>query len=251
MKALITGASSGIGREFAKILSDNKYDLIVVSRNKKELLNLKKELSTDVEVVNMDLSSNDNCYKLYDMFKEEAIDIVINNAGFGIFGDFFNTSLTKELELINLNIEAVHILTKLFYKKFKKENKGYILNVASSAAFQPGPLMATYYASKSYVYNLTSAIAEEIRRENSKVRISVLCPGPVATNFNNVAGVEFGIKPLSSQYVAKYALKKLFKNKTVIIPGLTIKLAYIFGRLVPRKLLLKITYNIQRKKVIK
>ena len=150
--------------------------------------------------------------------------------------------------MIDLNIKAVHLIKKLFLKDFVKKDSGYILNVSSSAAFQPGPLMATYYSTKAYVYNLTLAIYEELNKINSNVKVSCLCPGPVDTNFNNVANCEFSIKGLPSMYVAEYAIKKMFKNKLLIIPGFNIKLAYIFGRFVPKKLLLKITYKIQHKK---
>jgi len=248
MKALITGASSGIGRDMAIVLSNMGYDLILVARNKDLLDNLKEKLNTDVKVISMDLESIDNCKKLYEKVKKEDIDILINNAGFGLVSEFRNSDLDKELSMIDLNIKAVHVLTKLFLKDFVKKDSGYIMNVASSAAFQPGPLMATYYSTKSYVYNLTLAIYEELNKINSNVKVSCLCPGPVDTNFNNVANCEFSIKGLPSMYVAEYAIKKMFKNKLLIIPGFNIKLAYIFGRFVPKKLLLKITYKIQHKK---
>lgn len=249
MKALITGASSGLGKDFAKILSEKGYEIILVSRDQSKLEKVKKELKTDSRIICTDLSNDDNCIQLFNKIKNEDIDIVINNAGFGVFGNFNETLLEREIEMINTNIKAVHILTKLFYEKFIKENKGYILNVSSSAAFQPGPLMATYYASKSYVYNLTCAIYEEARRKKSKVKLSVLCPGPVDTNFNNVANVKFSIKALNSYDVAKYAVDKMFKNKLLIIPGFTIKLAHLFGKFLSVKQISIITYNIQRKKV--
>lgn len=249
MKALITGASSGLGADFARLLSKQGYDLILVARRKDKLKQLKEELNTNVDIICTDLSSSFNCSRLYNKLKNEDIDVLINNAGFGVFGSFETIKLEKELDLIDINIKAVHILTKLFLVDFKKKDKGYILNVASSAAFQPGPLMATYYASKSYVYNLTCALYEELRRADSDVKVSVLCPGPVNTEFNSVAGVEFGMKSLESYYVAKYALDKMFKNKLVIIPGFQIKVAKFLGRFLPTKLLIKITYNIQKKKV--
>ncbi len=251
MKALITGASSGIGRDIARVLSNKGYDLIVVARDKKSLEDLKKELNTDVEIISMDLSIPENCNKLYEKVKDSNIDVLINNAGFGNIGAFRKTDLDKELNMIDLNIKAVHILTKLFLNDFVKKDSGYILNVSSSAAFQPGPLMATYYSTKSYVYNLTLAIYEELRKMNSNVKISCLCPGPVDTNFNKRANCEFKIKALSSQFVAKYAIDKMFKSKLLIIPGFNMKLSHIFGRLVPKKLLLKITYNIQYRKTQK
>ena len=182
------------------------------------------------------------------MCKNDNIDILINNAGFGLFGEFTETDLNKELEMIDVNIKAVHILTKLFLKDMKKRNKGYILNVSSAASFQAGPLMATYYATKSYVTKLTLAIYEELRRDKSNVHISCLCPGPVNTNFNNVANVQFSMKSLSSEYVARYAINKMFQNKLIIIPGIKMKFTIFFNRLVSNKLAIKIVYKVQKKK---
>lgn len=247
MKALVTGASSGIGREMAKILSDMGYDLILVARRKKKLEELKKQLTTKVTIINLDISSTYNCMKLYDKVKKEDIDIVINNAGFGLFGEFTETSLDKELDMIDTNIKAVHTLTKLFLKDFKEKDSGYILNVSSSAAFLSGPLMSTYYATKGYVLKLTEAIYEELRREDSNVYIGVLCPGPVDTEFNDVANVKFSIQSLNSHDVAEYAINQMFKRKLIIIPGWKMKFI-VFSRLLPRKLLLRINYNIQKKK---
>ena len=248
MKALVTGASSGIGREMAKILSDMGYDLILVARRKKKLEELKKQLTTKVTIINLDISSTYNCMKLYDKVKKEDIDILVNNAGFGLCDDFSKSKLDKELDMIDLNIKGLHTLTKLFLADFRKKDRGYILNVASSAAFMPGPLMATYYASKSYVLNLSLAIYEELKREGSNVSISVLCPGPVDTEFNKVAKVNFSIKGIDKDVVAEYAVKKMFSEKLIIIPGFKMKLAVFLTRFVPRKLLLKIVYNIQDKK---
>ena len=248
MIALVTGASSGIGRDMAKILSKKGYDLILVSRNKNLLEQLKKEINKNIEIISLDLSNIENCKKLYKRVKDKNIDILINNAGFGLLGEFYKTDLEKELNMIDLNIKSVHILTKLFLKDFIKRDSGYILNVASSAAFQPGPLMATYYSTKSYVYNLTLSIYGELKKQKSNVHISCLCPGPVETNFNNVANCEFSVKGLSSEYVANYAINKMLKNKLLIIPGFSIKLLYIFGRLMPIRSKLNLTYNIQHAK---
>ena len=248
MKVLITGASSGIGKDMAYILSDMGYDLILVARRKDKLEKLKKQLSTDVKIICLDVSSTYNCTKLYNKVKDEDIDILINNAGFGKFGEFNDIKLDDELDMIDVNIKAVHILTKLFLNDFVARNKGYILNVASSAAFQPGPLMATYYSTKAYVLHLTEAIYEELRKNNSNVGISVLCPGPVNTEFNKVAKVRFSLKSLESNDVAEYAIKKMFKKKLIITPGFSIKCATKMYRFLPRKLMTKITYKIQKKK---
>ena len=249
MKALITGASSGIGLDMARYLSTKKIELFLVSRSKEKLEEIQKELPTKVTVIVADLSFEQKVKELYALVKKENIDILINTAGFGKFGNFTDTNLNDEIEMIDLNIKAVHILTKLILKDMEDRNSGYILNVASSAAFQPGPLMATYYATKSYVYNLSEAIYYEEKKKKKNVHISVLCPGPVDTNFNNVAGVKFGVKPMTSKKVAKYAIDNMFKNKLLIIPGFTMKLIRFFIRFIPNKLLLRMTYNIQKKKV--
>ena len=249
MKALITGASSGIGLDMARYLSTKKVELFLVSRSKEKLEMIQKELPTKVTVIVADLSFEQKVKELYALVKKENIDILINNAGFGKFGNFTDTNLNDEIEMIDLNIKAVHILTKLILKDMEERNSGYILNVASSAAFQPGPLMATYYATKSYVYNLSEAIYYEEKKKKKNIHISVLCPGPVDTNFNNVAGVKFGVKPMTSKKVAKYAIDNMFKNKLLIIPGFTMKLIRFFIRFIPNKLLLRMTYNIQEKKV--
>lgn len=248
MLALITGASSGIGKSMAINLSNQGYDLILVARRKNKLEELKCRLNTKVEIIDLDVSNKDNCIELYNKVKDKNIDILINNAGFGIFGEFSETNLEKELELIDTNIKAVHILTKLFLKDFIKSDKGYILNVASSAAFMSGPLMSSYYASKGYVLKLTEAISEELRINKSNVYIGCLCPGPVNTEFNKIADVEFGVKALTSDEVADYAINKMFKRKTIIIPSIKMKLACTMSRFVPRKLLLKIIYKIQKRK---
>lgn len=248
MKALVTGASSGIGYEISKYLAKRGYDIIVVSRNRQALENLKNEIKTNVQIVCMDLSVVDNCVKLYENFKDENIDVLINNAGFGMYGNFDILDINKEIEMINVNILACDILTKLFLKDMKKRDSGYILNVGSIAGFMPGPLMSSYYASKSYVVKLTQAIRKELKKSKSGVSVSVLCPGPVNTNFNNTAGVKFAVRPLSSEYVAKYAVDMLFKKKLVIVPGFTIKLARFFSKFTPDNILAEITYYIQTKK---
>ena len=248
MKALITGASSGIGKDMTKYLAEKGYDLILVGRDKKKLEELQSSLKVNSQIIIADLSDETKVKEVYVMVKNENIDILINNAGFGAFGKFSETDLNNEIDMINTNVIAVHLLTKLFLRDMQKRNSGYILNVASSAAFGPGPLMATYYATKAYVNNLTEAINEELRREKSNVFVCSLCPGPVDTNFNNVAGVKFSVKPLTSNEVARYAIDQMFKKKVVIIPGFKMKLALFGRRFVSRKFLRKITYNIQKSK---
>ena len=249
MKALITGASSGMGRDMAKILSQNGYDLILVARDEKKLEEVKKQLKTETKIVVMDISNEENCKKIYEENKD--IDILINNAGFGDCGHFEETSLDKDIQMIHTNIIAYHILTKLYLKEMIKKDSGKILNVASIAGFMPGPLMTTYYSTKNYVVRFSESIREELRKEKSKVQISILCPGPVDTNFNKVANVEFALKGLSSQYVAKYAIQKFLKGKFYIVPGIKIKLAKFASKMFPSNLVAKVSYNMQRKKIKK
>ena len=247
MKALITGASSGMGRDMAKILSQNGYDLILVAKDEKKLEEVKKQLKTETKIVVIDISNEENCKKIYEENKD--IDILINNAGFGDCGHFEETSLDKDIQMIHTNIIAYHILTKLYLKEMIKKDSGKILNVASIAGFMPGPLMTTYYSTKNYVVRFSESIREELRRKKSKVQISILCPGPVDTNFNKVADVEFALKGLSSEYVAKYAINKFFKGKFYIVPGWKIKLARIGAKLAPASFVAKISYNMQKRKI--
>lgn len=246
MKAIITGASSGLGRDMAKELSKRGYDLIIVARSTDKLEQLKQELETTVEIVSMDVSKVENCEKLFEEHKD--IDILINNAGFGDFGYFNTTDLDKELQMIDTNIIAYHVLTKLYLREMISKNSGKILNVASIAGFMPGPLMATYYSTKAYVVKLAEAIRVELKKQKSNVQISILCPGPVNTNFFNVANAQFAIKGLNSDYVAKYTINKFLKGKFYIVPGLAIKLAKFGSKLAPTNFVAKMCYMVQKKK---
>lgn len=248
MKVLITGASSGIGRSLAIEYATLGYDLVLVARSKDKLIELKKEIGVKVEVdlCSMDLSKIDNCIKLHEQFSD--IDILVNNAGFGLFGEFEDLDLDKELEMIDLNIKALHVLMKLYLVDMIDKDRGQILNVASIAGFMSGPLMATYYASKNYVVSISEAVREELRKRKSKVSISVLCPGPVKTNFDKVANVSFSLKGQSSEMVARYTIKQLRKGKFYVVPGLNIRFLRGFSRIIPRSLLTKIVYYQQKKK---
>lgn len=250
VKALITGASSGIGYDMSKYLATKNCELILVARNKEKLEALQNELNKTVKtkIIVMDLANEQKLKELYVICKNENIDILINNAGFGLAGDFSELDLVKEMNMIDVNIKALHTLTKLFLKDMIKRNAGYILNVASSASFQPGPLMATYYATKAYVLRLSEALNEELRAKKINVHVSILCPGPVDTNFNKVANVNFSVRPLSSEYVARYAIDKMFQKEMIIVPGVKMKLAKFFGRFLSDRALMKITYQIQKKK---
>lgn len=248
MKAIVTGASSGIGRDMAIYLGSLGYDLILVSRDINRLNETASKINTNVEICTMDLCGRDNCFKLYDKYKDEDIDLLVNNAGFGLVGNTWETDINKEMKMIDLNVTAVHILTKLFLQDMVKKDKGRILNVASVAGLLVGPTFNTYYATKNYVTKWTMGIYEELKKAKSNVHISCLCPGPVDTNFNKVAGVSFVIKGLSSEYVAKYGIDKCLKNKMLIIPGVAVRIGAFFGKIIPYKLLLKVMYFLQQQK---
>ena len=248
MKALITGASSGIGKEMAKELAKRGCDLVLVARRGDRLRSLKQELSVNVDIIVADLSKECECRAVYERVKYDGVDILINNAGFGDFGEFDETDLDKELQMIHTNIEAVHILTKLFLKDFVKNDKGMILNVASSAAFLPGPLMATYYATKSYVLRLSMGIYKELKKKGSMVSISVLCPGPVRTEFDKVANVKFMMRGKKSKRVAIDALEGMMARKLLIIPGALMKVSYFLTMFMPNEVLMECSYHIQRRK---
>ena len=257
MRALVTGASSGIGRDIAKELTKKGYDLILVARDEEKLNKVKEELEKEnikvenikVENIIMDLSNEENCKELHKRAKN--VDILVNNAGFGDCGNFTKTDLEKDLKMIKTNITAYHILTKLYLKDMKEKNRGTILNVASIAGFMPGPLMATYYATKAYIVRLSEAIREELKKEKSKVQISILCPGPVATNFNKVANVKFHLREADSKKVAKYAIKKMEQGKFYIVPGIDVKIAKLGAKLLPTSIISKISYKIQERKIKK
>ena len=248
MTALITGASSGIGRDMARILARKGISLILVARRTGPMEELKKEFSVPTEIISCDLSDKNNIYALYEQVKDRNIDILINNAGFGVFGRFCDTDLERETEMIATNVTAPHMLMKLFLRDMKKRDSGYILNVASIAGFFSGPLMATYYATKNYVVSLTGAIREELKQRNSHVHISAFCPGPVATEFNEVANVKFSTGPISSKTAAHKALGGVLKGKPVIVPSLKIKSLKFIKRLLPDTLITQMCYHFQKKK---
>ena len=249
MKVLITGASSGIGKDMARVLAKKADELVLVARNVEKLEEIKKELQNDakIEIISKDLSIEENCKEIHNQVQN--VDILINNAGFGDCGNFTKTSLEKDIQMIKTNIIAYHILTKLYLTDMKEKNSGKILNVASIAGFMPGPLMATYYATKNYVVRLSEAIREELKKEHSKVQISILCPGPVETNFNKVANVDFHLREANSMDVAKYAIQKLEKGKFYIVPGIDVKIAKFGAKILPANIISKFAYMEQKRKL--
>lgn len=248
MKAVITGASSGIGRDIARLLVCRGWDVILVARRAERLIQLKKELGKRAKCVRCDVSHADECIKLHELLQNDDIDMLVNCAGFGDCGPFTETDLDKELEMIDTNIRAVHILTKLFIKDFVAKNKGYILNVASIAGFFSGPLMTTYYATKNYVVSMTGAIYEELKRSGSDVRISALCPGPVRTEFNEVANVKFSTAPIDSKTAAQQAIDGLMEGKLYIIPTVKFKALKFVKRILPDKTVTHYCYKFQKRK---
>ncbi|MCQ2124818.1 MAG: SDR family oxidoreductase [Fibrobacter sp.] len=249
--AVVTGASSGIGADFARNLSARGYGLILVARREDRLKTLAAELSTPVEIFTADLSHREECERLGEFMDKFEIGVFINNAGFGDCGAFTESDLGKELQMINVNVNALHVLSKIALKHLQKNSeKAYLLNVGSSAGLLPaGPYMATYYATKAYVVSLSRAIAQELKETKSNVSVSVLCPGPVKTEFNDVANVSFTLPGIEPKFCADYAIAQLFNKKTVIIPGLFMKLTNMFSHIIPAKLAIKITGMQQKKKL--
>lgn len=256
MKALITGASSGIGRDIARELHGRGYEIIAVARRRERLEELKKELE-NVEIMCADVTKEEDIARI--SARAGEVDIFINNAGFGTYGRFTEIDVENEISMIETNIKAVHRLVKAFASEFEKKGSGHILNVASIAAFFPGPLFATYYATKSYVLRLSVALAEEMRKSKSGVKVSVLCPGPVNTEFSDVAGMSFGVGKfkiarfvvLDSRKVAKYTVKKMLRGKRIIVPSFLMKTLIFSRRFFSEPFLAKIIYKLQNMKFIK
>ncbi|MGN0144248.1 MAG: SDR family NAD(P)-dependent oxidoreductase [Clostridium sp.] len=233
---LITGATSGIGYEFVKIFAENKYNLILCARNKEKLEEIKeniiKEYKVNVYVFSKDLSRIEEIKELYNEIIHTGInvDILINNAGAGYVGEFVKESFDRDENILNLNINALTYLTKVFAYDMVKRNKGKILNVASTGAYHPGPYTAVYYATKAYVLSFTEALAEELKKYD--ITVSVLCPGATKTNFSKNAGKRDNEKAMSAKFVAEKGYKGLMKKRITIIPGFQYKLFV----LLPRKL---------------
>ena len=249
MKALVTGATSGIGMSIAKKLSKRGWDLILTGRKEEILRKMKAKFGKNTEIIVADLAKKEDVFRVYEFCKDKDVDMLVNNAGYGLFGKCEDIDLEDELNTLGVNITALHILTKLFLRDFKKRDHGIILNVASAAGFMSGPLMSSYYASKNYVVRLTLAIYEELRRDRSGVTVTMLCPGPVATDFNNRAGVRFSVSPISADMAAECALKNALAGKLFAIPSLGVKLGVFGAQFIPHRLLSAIVYNIQHGKL--
>ena len=251
---LITGASTGIGYELAKLFAKDRHNLILVARDEGKLETAKNELSkcnVEVKILSLDLSKSEDIQGLFNYVEMNKlnVDILVNNAGIGTFGDFSEIEWVKEEALIDINIKVLTKLTKYFLPKIIKNKNGGILNVASTAAFCSGPRMAAYYASKAYVLNLTEAIYEECK--DSGIRISCLCPGPVKTTFQDKAGIKKSESAkkylMDAEEVAKVSYKDFKKGKLIIIPGMKNKLLVIGNKLLPRRISRKIILKTNKK----
>lgn len=252
--ALITGASSGIGLELAKIFAANNCNLVFVARNESAMNELSSELTEKfeikVKVIAKDLSDKSAPSEIFKELENEKIEIeyLINNAGFGGYGNYHETDWKKENDMIQVNVVALAELSKLFVKQMVKRNSGRILNVASTAAFQPGPLMSVYYATKAFVLSLSEATAYELKDTN--VTITCLCPGPTKSNFQKAANITEsklakGVNATSYE-VALCGYKAMMKGKFVAIEGFMNKLLAFAVRFMSRKLVLATVYKIQK-----
>ncbi len=238
MWAVVTGASSGIGMEMAKKLANKGYNLVLVARSEDKLKELASTLDVECKVVAEDLTVVGSCERVFEACKGLNVLILVNNAGFGGHGKFESRSIETDSKMISLNIDALTRLTHLFVPVLKEvDGTGYLLNVASSAGFLPGPGMAVYYATKAYVLSLSEALHEELK--NDDVVVTALCPGPVETGFSEVAGMDrvkaFQSGLASAEFVAEKALQGLFKGKAIVVPGPGLSFILHFGlRFLPR-----------------
>ncbi len=244
MLAVITGASSGLGKEFAVQLDSAGYDTVLVARREDKLLETKKLLKNKCEIFVCDLSDRKNCFEVFNKYPDA--DVLINNAGFGSFGEIAESDIDRDLKMIDTNVTAQYVLMKLYLEKFKERKSGYILNTASAAAFMAGPYFGLYYASKSFVMRISQAASREAKEYG--VGVSALCPGSVATEFNSVAKTTFSSKPLTAEKVVAYSLKQMFKKKPLIIPSAKIKAAFVMSKLMPEPLLTEFSCHTQKKR---
>ncbi|MBP3701011.1 MAG: SDR family oxidoreductase [Lachnospiraceae bacterium] len=273
--ALITGGSSGIGYALAKQFYRQGYSLVLVGRDERKLRQAAARLVNSdtsnsyrnasgekhgrqqydrqsggiVETVSCDLTRQEECVRLHELYRDRIVDVLVNCAGFGVHGDFVGTDGQKETEMLDVNCRAVHLLMKWFLQDMQKRGGGTILNVASSAGLVPGgPYMAAYYATKSYVVSLTRSVAEELRAQKSPVYVAALCPGPVDTPFFGRAGIGTAGAAASPDTVAGAAMRGMEKRKTVIIPGVSNQLACMAAKVLPAGMILKVNRKIQERK---
>jgi len=253
---LITGASSGIGLKLSYIFAKNNHNLILVARSKDILSILKDNLQSlyniDIKIISLDISGEKKAFNLYETIKKKQlkVDILINNAGIGSHGEFIKKNIQTSLDMINLNIITPTILTKLFLQDMLEAGSGKIFNIASTAAFQSGPLMSVYYGTKSYLLNFSEGIAEELRDRN--IKIVTLCPGPTKTHFEKMDRIEkkflknFHIA--NPEDIARYLYKNIDTKKDILIYGNLNKFIIFISKFIPRKINLILVRKIQEKK---
>lgn len=248
--AVITGASSGLGAEFARQLAAQGYELLLVARRADRMQALADTLPTKCGIFPADLSRAEECDRLVRELQGRRVDLFINNAGFGACGPFPSINLDRELDMLEVNVRAVHILTKRMVQKMERQGGGALLNVGSSAGLLPaGPYMATYYATKSYVVSLSRAVAAELHAAGSPVYVGCLCPGPVDTEFNAVAQVQFALPGISAANCVRCALAGIRRRKAIIVPGRGMAAAMALSRLVPVGALIRLTARQQKRKL--
>ncbi|OXS79947.1 SDR family NAD(P)-dependent oxidoreductase [Domibacillus enclensis] len=241
---LITGASSGLGSEFAKIFAEAEYNLVVVARSKDKLEMLQDQFpDSEIKLIVKDLSKPGSASEVAEEIDQAGIqiDVLINNAGFGLLGSFSTLSLQEQLEMMQLNMVTLAELTHLFLPGMIERNSGRILNVASTAAFQPGPMMAVYFATKAFVLSLSEALAEELAETN--ITVTALCPGPTKTNFGAVSSMDetkMFSQAMSAEQVAKQGVDGLLKGKRVVITGGKNKAGAVAAKLLPRSTVAKV-----------
>lgn len=253
--ALITGASGGIGLELARLFAGDGFDCILVARSEDKLRELAAQLEGTNHITPMVIAKDLSKPSAVDEVYEEVtaagrpVDALVNNAGFPVFGLFTGTDLETELEMLQVNVVALTALTKLFLKGMVERHHGWILNLASTAAFEPGPLMAVYYASKAYVLSFSEALANEL--EKTGVTVTALCPGPTRTGFQKRGAMEDSrlvqgdIADAGSVALAGY--RGLMTGKTIVIPGLSNKLVPLVVRLSPRKMVTRVVRRMQER----
>ena len=247
--ALVTGASKGIGKQIALAYAKEGAMVAFTDLNRDQVMEETEKELLSVGVKAKGYASNAASFEDSERVVEEIVkefgrvDILVNNAGFGAFGDFAEADLITELNMVNLNVCAVHTLTKLYLADMYERDSGYILNVSSIAGFMPGPHMATYHATKAYVLKLTQSIYEEVKKQNKDIKICALCPGPIETPFLDRANVRFKTKTMTASEVAKYAIDNMFKGKYMILPGMNNKMIRFLSKIVPDRIIGKIVYN--------
>ena len=252
--ALVTGAASGLGFELALLLAKDAYNLILIDIDSEKLEKAKTTIldisKTQITLIIKDLSINNIAKDIYEEINNKEIDVIVNNAGFGLFGTFYDTDWERESEMLHLHILTTTHLIKLFLPDMIKRESGKILNLSSLAAFQPGPLMALYYASKAYILSFSQAISNELK--GTGVSVTVLCPGPTKTGFQDVvsegsSGNKIEFNMACPKQVAAYGYKAMHKGRVVAIPGLFNKFLSILPRMLTRNRTTKIVRQIQDK----